>query len=932
VGRVTTHRDGEGRTTFYEYDPATGDIVFAKDALLNTTIFTYEPDGRVRTVTTPDGATTAISYVVAGPAVVTETVASGRTRTSSITYTTLGQPETVTDPRGQVMTFRYFPTGDLESVTDPLGQFDPIGHTTKFEYDAAGRRTLMRNPLDQIVSTEYDGGGRVRLVRQPDGSTTEFKYDLGGRRIAVVDPLGRETRSGYDPFSRLQSVVDPLGGITAQEYDLMSRPTSLRDPEGRMTGFEYDGHGRLLKTIWPGDGVEALTYDSSGRLTQRVDRKGTITTYAYDAMGRLLKTAYSDGTPALTLAYDVMGRLTSAANATDTVTRTYDLLGRVLTETSAKNASTVAYTYDDAGNRLTVALNGQPQLSFTYDDASRPVTVGASDKTFVLTYDGAAKRRSLRYPNGVVTGYDYDDDSRLLKVEAKKDGTIVAQSAYTYDAAGNRKTKAVPGTTESYSYDKLGRLTEVGRSESGQSWSYQYDRVGNRLAEQTPVSILRSTYDERNHLLAQDAGGLVPVDVQLSEPGTVRVNGQAATARADNRHEASVTTVPGTNTLLIEARDASGNVATKNFQLSVSATPASFEYDANGNLVKKIEDGHADTYEWDAENRLMRVVRDGQEVSRFAYDPLERRVERIAAGITTKYLYDGENILGETRTDSTGIQVFTYVHGPGVDEPLARRNASGALVYYHADGLGSVVNMTEESGSVVQSRRYDAWGNIEIGSSEPGYAFTGREWDPESGLYYYRARYYDPRIGRFISDDPIGFAGGINLYAYVDGNPTSEIDPLGLAGIVISGIDRMLVSQLGPAPPVGTPERARWDLSAKLTLMSGLPTPMAIEAPLASQLHHIATNKSIVSGVTAAFENIFAKAGMTLNAPENLLELAGHAGRHSAKYHQYVLDRLLNAVRGLQGAEYTAALKFVLNDLKQELLNNPELIKGCLRR
>ena len=119
--------------------------------------------------------------------------------------------------------------------------------------------------------------------------------------------------------------------------------------------------------------------------------------------------------------------------------------------------------------------------------------------------------------------------------------------------------------------------------------------------------------------------------------------------------------------------------------------------------------------------------------------------------------------------------------GPG-DEPLAEENQSGALTYYHADGLGSIAKLTNAAGAVALTRQYDAWGNLDADGIQPGYAFTGREWNGDFpiGLYYYRARYYDPKIGRFISEDPIGFGGGVNLYGYVEGRPTFFRDPYGL--------------------------------------------------------------------------------------------------------------------------------------------------------
>src|SRR5262249_37631955 len=137
----------------------------------------------------------------------------------------------------------------------------------------------------------------------------------------------------------------------------------------------------------------------------------------------------------------------------------------------------------------------------------------------------------------------------------------------------------------------------------------------------------------------------------------------------------------------------------------------------------------------------------------------------------------GMDIVRETRSDGNA---FTYGHGPGVDEPLATVDGSGRTLFSHTDGLGSIVKTTDASGAITLTRQYDAWGNLEAGAGQSGYAYTGREWDSETNLYYYRARYYDPQAGRFLSEDPIGFDGGINFYAYVSANPVNMVDPGGL--------------------------------------------------------------------------------------------------------------------------------------------------------
>jgi RHS repeat-associated protein len=145
--------------------------------------------------------------------------------------------------------------------------------------------------------------------------------------------------------------------------------------------------------------------------------------------------------------------------------------------------------------------------------------------------------------------------------------------------------------------------------------------------------------------------------------------------------------------------------------------------------------------------------------------------------VTRSYAYDGEDILRET----AGSAAVKYVHGPGIDEPLASEDGGGVLSHLHADGLGSVVKVTSSTGTVTLTRQYDAWGNMQVGQSTAGYAFTGREWDAETKVYYYRARYYDPTVGRFTSEDPLRFSGGVNFYTYVEDSPTTFIDPSGLA-------------------------------------------------------------------------------------------------------------------------------------------------------
>jgi RHS repeat-associated protein len=231
----------------------------------------------------------------------------------------------------------------------------------------------------------------------------------------------------------------------------------------------------------------------------------------------------------------------------------------------------------------------------------------------------------------------------------------------------------------------------------------------------------------------------------------------------------------GTSQVTVQATDSSGNVRTNVYELTQTGGSKSFTYDANGSLIA---DG-THTYEWDAANRLIAVRQGGNTLASFTYDGSGRRASKTAGGVTTSYIYEGAQYLEER--PSAGA-TKRHVYGPGIDEALAQ-TVGGVISYLTADHLGSVVRTTDAVGTPTLLREYDPWGNLLQGSIVGGAAFTGREWDPETGLYYYRARYYESRTGRFLSEDPIGYAGGMNLFAYVANRPLAAIDPFGEVAI-----------------------------------------------------------------------------------------------------------------------------------------------------
>jgi RHS repeat-associated protein len=221
--------------------------------------------------------------------------------------------------------------------------------------------------------------------------------------------------------------------------------------------------------------------------------------------------------------------------------------------------------------------------------------------------------------------------------------------------------------------------------------------------------------------------------------------------------------------VVVAATDPSGNTRTNTYELGQAGASTTFTYDANGNLIG---DG-TKTYEWDANNMLLAVKQGGSTLAAFSYDGSGRRSTKAAGGITTTYVYDGLQFL-EERASSAATK--RHVYGPGIDHVLARV-VNGTASYNVADHLGSVVRTTDSAGAPTLSREYDPWGNLLQGSTTPGYAYTGREWDPEIGLYYYRARSYDARSGRFLAEDSV--RDTVSLYVYARNNPLTYGDSLG---------------------------------------------------------------------------------------------------------------------------------------------------------
>ena len=404
-------------------------------------------------------------------------------------------------------------------------------------------------------------------------------------------------------------------------------------------------------------------------------------------------------------------------------------------------------------------------LALLTPDASR-----LTDVDPIYTYDLNGNRASMIDPTGLTT-YTYDELNRLMSITNNQGLT----TAFTYDALGRRTSMTHDnGVMTNYTYDAASQLLSLvhrlGLNPPINSFTYSYDKVGNRTAKADNNGTANYTYDTLNRL------------VQATNPIPSNPLESFTYDEVGNRVDSNQNGLSMFNDANQLEEDASFN----------------YLYDNNGNLTQKTNKitSAFTLYEYDAENKLIRVVRDDGSIVNYKYDGLGRRIEKEVDSVVTQFIYDQEDILLEL--DGSNNITARYTHGPDIDEPLIVER-SGVSSFYHTDGLGSITELTDTIGTIIQSYTYSSFGKIES-QLDPNfvqpYTFTAREFDPETGLYYYRARSYDPLIGRFLQQDPILSKSNpqvpylmpfllsaplmLNQYTYVGDNPVISTDSLGL--------------------------------------------------------------------------------------------------------------------------------------------------------
>jgi RHS repeat-associated protein len=578
-----------------------------------------------------------------------------------------------------------------------------------------------------------------------------------GNLVGLEDSTGMKSGLQRDASGLPVATVDPLGAITYYQYDPLGNLVALTDPRGRVKRFTYSPGGMLARVEEPSGDAARYEYDPAGRLAAIHRPSGGVTRMVYDPMGNPTRLTGPAGDH-IGYSYDVAGRLVSVTDAAGRVTRyRYDRSGR-LTEKQLPDGRRVTYQHDVSGNLL-LADEGAFPVRSGYDQAGRLIRreYPAIRKSVAYAYDSQGLRTKLTDSEGRTTRYEYNAIKQLAAI-ALPDGKRIA---FTYDVKERLASIQYPnGITGRWDYDAAGRIIKIMyRNQHGKSiagWTYRYDPAGN-LSERQDIEgrTTRFQHDLAGQLTEEAAPG-----------GTVRYR-----------------YLPGGNRASVEEGGTLHHYHHDTADRLNEAGGERLTYDPSGNLIRRERSRAATFYEYDSGSRLVKVMGADGKTTTFGYAPTGERVWKRDRTGMTYYLYDGFNLVQEL--EEAGRAKAAYVHGAGIDRPLAMLR-NGRTYYYHADRLGSIMLLSDDRGAVAATYDYDAFGGLRAPpASVPNpFTFAGREWDASTDLYYYRARYYDPKLGRFLSPDPI--SGRLeepldsNPYLYVRNNPGRFIDPLGL--------------------------------------------------------------------------------------------------------------------------------------------------------
>lgn len=708
--------------------------------------------------------------------------------------------------------------------------------TMRYEYDRNSRKTRVLNDNNHETRLEYDGVDRVFRTVDELGNELLSTYDDNHNRLTLTEieksPEGTVadetfvTAYQYDSIDRKTRLTDNLGNQTAYTYDSRNNVTSVTDQLGNTRTYTWDGINRKLAEITDlrsggtgsgsidtgnpdnNDGQITKTYDwdRNSRLASETDDNGNVTAYQYDALNRKVLDTFADGTTNQYV-YDRDDNIVSFTDENDSVhTNSYDGIDRLVSKTVTRAAGvggTTRWTWEyDGLSRLTQATdNNDPAVStddsvvsYDYDSLSRQLVETQNGKTVTRIIDGVGNRLGLIYPDARRINASFDGLERLDGLTDANGARLIADYDYIGPARvlerryGNgTRLSYHDGNGNDVGYDGLKRRIGIFHRRADDSliagFQHAFDKEDNRRFEQ---DLFRNTADvfeyDSAYRVTRSTLGLADSAVNgIQNNATTNADVSGLTSPTESSYR-----LDGVGNWTQRDRDGSATAYTAN-QMNEYATigAAAQTHDDNGNLT---DDGNR-TYRYDFANRLIGIDdSSGSPIARYTYDAIGRRITKTAGGNTTAFYYDKAHAIEER--DGADAVLRQYVFGRSLDEALELRDAANSSFFYHQNYLNSTSALTDSSGAVVERYSYREYGETSIlaadgttvlgasGVSNP-YRYTGRRFDDESNLYYYRARFYSPVRGRFLQRDPKGYADGMGLYQYVSSNPLNYVDPFG---------------------------------------------------------------------------------------------------------------------------------------------------------
>ena len=770
-GRLATVSRLDGRTSSWTYDSA-GNITQFTDFFGVTSQYTYDSAGRLTSVLRPGYGTAGLRHE----------------------YNAQGQLTKTTDPIGFETTYVYDSVGNLTSVTKAA---NVASETTSMTYDDFGRMVTQTNAANETTSYAYDdgcmacGGGKLASITYPNNTTLWYTYDAYGRLSYVTDPAGNVTSYTYDAAGRIKRVYPPNANNAYVEYtyDALGRQTAVKDVAGKMRYTEYDYLDRVVRTADHNNAtISAHTYNCVGQELTVTDGRGNVTTRGYTTGGDI----YYD-TDALYKyrfrSYDTNGRLAAVYTLGNAVRTEYayaassGFLSSVTYKQTGRPDATVTYSYDDNGQLLQSRdWNQIVGTLFDYDAVGRLIIKWDFDAASIVhnTYDAAGRLIAVYDNLNRDTDYVYNNMGWLTQV-------VVGGRTfnYTYDTVGRRTQLQYPnGMTANYDYDTRGRLTDIHYKNAANATLERYTQTYDTASNITQVLDAANAkwnyvYDDRYRLTQAErrAGTTLKHRYTYGYDGADNVTSQAI-------YDATA----GTTNSIAYTYNA-GNEMTQ--AVSSQNGTTTYAYDSWGRLTNITQGAQAATLGWAYQDRLKSYTTNitGETSVNYTYSGDGRRtaVDASNLGLGPKtWSYDTR--WGVRSQNYANLPTYSawYVLEPN-GTVLAEAPSSGvvtAMKYYFRDHLGSTRSTRLESTAKSAWFEYEPYGKVYASGTflAPLFVqdrFTGHEYDYETNMYWAPYRNYRPDMLRWISRDPLGMVDGPNVYGYVGGSPTQRVDSSG---------------------------------------------------------------------------------------------------------------------------------------------------------